>query len=874
MTAVAPTPPVTPNTDSPLKLGNSAMRAGQPQQAIAHYLAALTATPALSNSIAANITLARQKYRTQRNSAAKPRVAVCGWELSHNAAGRVYTLAMLYETFADVEIIGSHFPGWGREIWEPIRDTAIAKHSFVVEEESKFIDQAIQLVAGHPYDIVHLSKPRAPNIFFGILYKLIWDAKVLMDIDDEELAFVGAETPISVDAYITQHGKLPDMKDLAGKDWTCLAVGLAKEFDGVTVCNSPLQQRYGGEIIRHARDEKLFKPSPELKRQSREKYGIPQDKKVVLFFGTPREHKGLIETAQAIADLKRADILFCIVGDFPDLSIKERLQAIEGVSFQFISNQPIDSAPEVTSIANVCVLLQSNASIAGKFQTPAKLSDSLAMAIPVATHRTPGIADFVSAEAVFSFECAEIGSQLQEFLRQNVNQSNDRGHKFFLEELSVRVNAQRLRSIFIDLFKLESPASFRVNPCDALIDKSEFKKLLIGNSAPSSLKWARHVWPSKGEIIDGFSTPKAIAFYLPQYHPTLENDANWGSGFTDWTNVVKAQPRFNGHYQPRLPGELGLYDLREDEVLSAQAKLAKEHGLAGFCFYYYRFGNRRVLHLPVENYLESRRLELPFCYCWANESWTRAWDGKTSDVLLQQDYDETTVTGFADDVASAVQDERYIRIRGRPLILIYQVAEIPQAEAVVAHIKSTVLKSCGFEPLLGTVFSPRFTPALLDFLDFVVQFPPHRIPRRGERVLLQGADIGPYEPEREDHYESYDQVASDSIAGMSASTKMFAGVCPDWDNSARRQKNATTLIGATPVKFERWVEQAGRLAVKSYKAGGTPAPMIFINAWNEWAEGAALEPCKRFGRQYIQALRMGLEASRHQSLRQRSTSPH
>ncbi|MES2508806.1 MAG: glycosyltransferase [Pseudomonadota bacterium] len=404
MNAITPVQIMTPRTDGSLKLGNAALRAGNLEQAIQHYLAALAAMPGLSNSIAPNLNAARQKYRDARNSAVKPRVAVCGWELSHNAAGRAYTLATIYETFAEVEIIGCHFPALGRDIWEPIRDTSITKHSFVVEDEAKFIDQAIALVAAHPYDIVHLSKPRAPNIFFGILYKLIWNAKVLMDIDDEELAFVGAETPISVDDYIKQNGKLPELKDLAGKDWTRLSVGLAKEFDGITVGNTPLQQRYGGEIIRHARDEKQFRPSPELKRKNREKYGIPLDKKVVLFCGTPLEHKGLIETAQAIADTKRSDILFCIAGDFANPALKKKLREIKGCQFVFLSNQPFGRITEVVSMADCCVLMQDEKSVISQFQTPAKLSDALGMGVFVITNSVgvldgvKGLRDFVATE--------------------------------------------------------------------------------------------------------------------------------------------------------------------------------------------------------------------------------------------------------------------------------------------------------------------------------------------------------------------------------------------------------------------------------------------------------------------------------------------
>ena len=436
------------NTDTPFKLGNVALRQGDLFNAIRHYLNALEQAPELGKTIAPNLAMAKQKYRTERNSSDKPRVAVCGWDLSHNAAGRVYTLAMLYETFAEVEIIGSIFPKWGREVWEPIRDTPIVKHSFVVDDEAKFIDQAIQLVASHPYDIVHLSKPRAPNIFFGILYKLIWDAKVFMDIDDEELAFVGAEIPISVEDYLKENSKLPDLRDLAGKDWTRLAVGQAKEFDGVTVCNAALQQRYGGEIIRHARDEKLFKPSPKLKRQSRDKYGIPQDKKVVLFFGTPREHKGLIETAQAIAELNRPDILYCIVGNFPDPDFKRRLQEIKECQFAFLPNQSFQAVPEVVSMADCCVLIQDEKSIASQLQTPAKLSDALGMGLPVLTNSSPALDGFDKQQAITAVTPALLSKTLKNILfDEGLSKALQvKVRQLFEGDLSIKANAPKLRN--------------------------------------------------------------------------------------------------------------------------------------------------------------------------------------------------------------------------------------------------------------------------------------------------------------------------------------------------------------------------------------------------------------------------------------------
>lgn len=472
------------------------MRRNDHATAIQKYLDALQKLPGMEKIIASNLTMARRRYRASRNAASKPRVGVCGWELSHNAAGRMYTLAMLYETFAEVEIVGCHFPSWGREVWGPIRDTAIPKHSFVVEYEAAFVDQALQLVAAHPYDIVHLSKPRAPNIIFGLLYKLIWDAKVLIDIDDEELAFVGAENPIAVEDYLKQHdGQLPNLKDLAGKEWTRLAVGLAKEFDGLTVCNSALQQRYGGEIIPHARDDKKPSSPTEFKRQNRKKFGIPQDKKVVLFFGTPRKHKGLLETAEAIGGLKRSDITFCVVGDFLDITLKKKLQEVKGCEFLFLPDQPFKDIPNIVSMADCCVLIQDETQAVSHFQTPAKISDAFVMELLVLAKSTPTLKPLIEAGAVVPISESTFQSTLSRCL-DNVGQFDEvrqRGRRYFEEQLSLKVEQGKLLGLVQRLSRTSSLASSRIACVQSALfnDTSGWKALIpvpteVESKQPSS----------------------------------------------------------------------------------------------------------------------------------------------------------------------------------------------------------------------------------------------------------------------------------------------------------------------------------------------------------------------------------------------------
>lgn len=401
-----------------LQQANAALREQRYEEAIRLYVQLILDESGLAGLACAELELARRRYRIERRRAPRLRVAVCGWNLQGNAAGRVDTLARLFEPLAQVEMIGSLFPWWGREIWAPMRDSRLPIHHFVVDDERHFLEQALRLVLAHPYDLVYLSKPRMPNILMGALYKLIWGARVWVDMDDDELAFTQASQAVSVRGYLQAQGELPRLQGLAEAEWTRLSVGLLDAFDGVTVANPALQRRYGGLVIPHARDPRLFTPSAERRVRERARLGIGVHERVIIFLGTPRAHKGLLETARALAGLRRKDVLFLLVGTFPTSQqhLKASLKALKGLRLRFLDDQPFERIPDLLACADLCVLLQDPSAPEACMQTPAKLSDALAMGLRVLAEPTPGLLDLAEQGAFIQVDRATLGETLARVL--------------------------------------------------------------------------------------------------------------------------------------------------------------------------------------------------------------------------------------------------------------------------------------------------------------------------------------------------------------------------------------------------------------------------------------------------------------------------
>ncbi|MET3120198.1 glycosyltransferase involved in cell wall biosynthesis/2-polyprenyl-3-methyl-5-hydroxy-6-metoxy-1,4-benzoquinol methylase [Undibacterium sp. GrIS 1.8] len=341
---------------------------------------------------------------------------------------------------------------------------------------------------------------------------------------------------------------------------------------------------------------------------------------------------------------------------------------------------------------------------------------------------------------------------------------------------------------------------------------------------------------------------KLICFYLPQFHAIPENNAWWGEGFTEWANVKPAQSQFEGHYQPHVPGELGYYDLLDRSVQRRQIELAKLYGVEGFCFYFYWFGGTRLLEKPIENYLNDRSLDLPFCLCWANENWSRRWDGLDQEMLIQQQHSPEDDIAFIEHVARYMSDARYIRIDGKPLLIVYRPGLLPSPKETVARWRVWCKENDIGEIYLAYTQSFEVEdPTVYDF-DAAIEFPPNNSspPDITHTVQLLNNDFSG---------TVYDSriFLSRSEAYKQTDYTLFRGVCPSWDNTARRKNNATVFQHSTPAQYQRWLENAIRNTLR-YQSKQDER-LIFINAWNEWAEGAHLEPDQRYGYAYLQATR-------------------
>ena len=349
---------------------------------------------------------------------------------------------------------------------------------------------------------------------------------------------------------------------------------------------------------------------------------------------------------------------------------------------------------------------------------------------------------------------------------------------------------------------------------------------------------------------------KLLAFYLPQFHPIPENDAWWGKDFTEWTNVRPARQLYPGHDQPRIPSELGYYSLEDATIRERQADLARSHGIHGFCYYYYWFGGKRLLHKPLDEMLRTGKPDFPFCVIWANETWTRRWDGRDKEVLLAQTYGDEDARNFALALIPLFQDPRYIRVDGKPMLLVYRPADIPDP-ARYTRLWREVWRDAGVgEVHLVCALTTVFPDPLRAGFDAAVEFPPHKstfpYPRK-----LDPAKAG-LDPAFTGNAYDYRDFVTNHLQSREPYYSLYRTLMLRWDNTARLKAASTMFMRCDPTIYTLWLARTVARAIGTHPVAER---FVFINAWNEWAEGTYLEPDATFGDQFLKATRSTLMCS-------------
>lgn len=346
---------------------------------------------------------------------------------------------------------------------------------------------------------------------------------------------------------------------------------------------------------------------------------------------------------------------------------------------------------------------------------------------------------------------------------------------------------------------------------------------------------------------------RVIAIHLPQFYPFVENDEWWGKGFTEWTNVTKARPRYINHYQPHLPADLGFYDLRFPEYRLSQQQLAEKYGIYGFCYYHYWFNGHLIMEKPVEGHLQNPEETFPFMLCWANENWHRNWAGGFNETLIEQHYNKEDDINHFNYLLPFFQDPRYIRVKGKPVFCVYKPSLFPDYNQFV-ELWQSLARENGFEFYMCTFESSGEWGTFYKNADAYVEFQPQNkegFDRKYNPLLklcrLLGIEsrfneITPYGP-----YVDFQIKKKKKV-----DYKRFPSLCPSWDNASRRNNQPfQCLRGANPKDFKRWFEHV----YNTFKPFGEDEDFIFVNAWNEWAEGCHLEPDQKWGVSYLQAIK-------------------
>ena len=390
------------------------------------------------------------------------------------------------------------------------------------------------------------------------------------------------------------------------------------------------------------------------------------------------------------------------------------------------------------------------------------------------------------------------------------------------------------------------------NPSFNIATSEDILKTLYLNNSNSYVRKSNRHFERKDDDI------KLIAFYLPQFHTTYENDEWWGKGFTEWTNVTRAVPQIEGHHQPQLPDELGFYDLSRNDIFYKQIELAKKYGIYGFCFHYYWFSGRRLLEKPIFNYLNDKNLDFPFMLCWANEPWTRTWDGSEREVLMPQTFEEEDYLNFIKDIMPFFKDDRYIKVNNCPMLIVYR-PQYFSKEAMndAIEIWRDYVKQNGFDDIyLVNAESHDFdSNNKYENFDASVQFFSYKMSKNWrideDAVILNPGFNGAV--------FDYEKFVKEKTYLQDFDYTLYRTVLPSWDNTARTMSNALIFNKSSPELYKEWLENVINYTKENYTKDNQ---FVFLHSWNEWAEGAHLEPDRKYGFAYLETTLDVLEAQK------------
>ncbi len=572
---------------------------------------------------------------------------------------------------------------------------------------------------------------------------------------------------------------------------------------------------------------------------ARKRLGLGDSDLVLVYNGTVHQ-TNLAEVSSlvtAVAALRRRGLPIVLVKTGVDHAIIPLLH--EGKEQGYVIELgycPREDLPRLVASSDVLVQ-PGRPGLFNDYRFPSKLPEFLASGRPVVLPRTNigrFLQDEVDCVLLEQGHALEIAAKVETLLEEPERRARigAAGREFALRELTWPKAVGHIRELYDEVLDNHRRVA-RAPKASATSGRAD--KQVHTTSAGPERDWC----------------PKLIAFYLPQFHPIPENDRWWGEGFSEWTNVRRAKPIFTGHYQPQVPAELGYYDLRDPGVMDKQVELAKAHGIHGFCFYYYWFNGHRLLERPLDQMLARDKPDFPFCVCWANENWTRRWDGSEDKILMEQKYGPGYAEELIRDLIPVMKDRRYMKVGGAPILIVYRMDLLPDPQAAIRTWRRVCAEEGIPEIHIAAIQSFGTTDPRPFGADAAVDFPPHTThqalisPKTYRRTI---ADFHGF-------LADYEEAMRMEIEDPPAPYLRYRGVMPNWDNTPRRQNRAYIYVNSSTERYQAWLE---KMVEQSMVRAEVQDPLVFLNAWNEWGEGAYLEPDGKNGRARLEATRRAL----------------